>query len=336
MKYAGQALCLLVGLGIGAAAMHLHGRAGADVTASTPADWVARIGDDYITAAQFEAEMQRRGGSQPGLFQDEAQKRALLDDMLLQRALVAAARAGGMGDKPETRDAIEQLLVSQYLQDTLRAKQQRVVVSAEEVKAYFDEHADSYTVPPRRRVAMIRVAVAPDAPEPAWEAAEKRAGQALDQARKLGSGTPHFGVVAREFSEDASSRYRGGVIGWLTDGRRSSYRYDAAVLDAAFELGTAGEFSGVLRGKDGVYIARLVETQPEQKRAFEQLSAGLEQRLMQERLGVLDKEFREATLAAAAIEVRESRLAAIAPPGPPASHEPPAPPAMPTDNGAGS
>lgn len=335
MKYMGQALCLLAGLGAGALAMQAYHARGGAAAAPAPADWVARIGDEYVTAAQFEDEMRQRGGTRPGLFQDEAQKRALLDDMLLQRALVQAARRDGLDARPETRRSIEQLLVSQYLQQTLRQQQQRVTVSEQEIQAYFDEHADSYTVPARRRVAMIRVAVAPDAPAEAWAAAETRAADALQKAKAQGAATPHFGAVAREYSEDTASRYRGGVIGWLTQGRRADYQYDPALLDAAFELAQAGDFSPVLRGKDGVYVARLVETQDEQKRAFEQLRAGLEQRLMQERLAQLESEFRASTLAAAAVEVRESRLAAIAPPGPPASTQPPAPPAMPGE-GAGS
>lgn len=334
MKYMGQALCLLAGIGAGALAMQAyHGRDTA--TPAAPADWVARIGDDYVTVAQFEAQMRERGGLRPGLFQDQAQKRALLDDMLLQRALVAAARRDGIDARPETRHSIEQLLVSQYLQQTLRQQQQRVTVSQEEVKAYFDEHADSYTVPPRRRVAMLHVAVAPGAGEDTWTAAQARAAEALQTAKRLPAGTPHFGAVAREYSQDTASRYRGGVIGWLTDGRRGDYRYDPAVLDAAFALAQAGEFSEVLRGQDGFYLVRLVETQPEQKRAFEQLRAGLEQRLMQERLAGLESEFRQSTLAAAAVEVRESRLQGIAPPGPPASTQPPSPPPLPGD-GAGS
>jgi parvulin-like peptidyl-prolyl isomerase len=335
MKYAAYALCLVAGLGGGWALAQLGKPVEAPVE-PVPSDWVARIGDDYVTPAMVQDEMRRRAGTRPGLFQDEAQKRALLDDMLLSRALLAAAREAGLDRQPETRRSIEQLLISQYVRDTLRKQQQGVSVAEEEIKAYFDQHADEYTVPARRRVAMIRIAVAPDAGDDAWAAAEKRASEALKKARTAATSVPHFGAVAREYSEDAASRYRGGVIGWLTEGRREGYRYDPALLEAAFELQEPGDFSPVLRGRDGVYVARLVETQAEQTRAYEQLRAGLEQRLMQERLAVIEQEFRERTLDAAGAQVRESRLAEIKPPGPPATDAPPAPPAMPVDAGAGT
>lgn len=336
MKYATQAVSLLVGLGIGwGVAQWSAGREAAPSEAA-PVDWVARIGDDYISAAEFEAEMKRRGGTRPGLFQDDVQKRALLDDMLLQRALVAAARQAGLDQQPETRRSIEQLLTSQFLQDTLRKEQKGVSVEEAEIKAYFDANAASYAVPARRRVAMIRIAVAPDADDATWQAAEKRAGEALRKAKAQAASTVHFGALAREYSEDQASRYRGGVIGWITDGRTEGYRHDARLLEAAFALTNAGDYSGVVRGTDGVYVARLVEVQARQERAYEQLRAGLEQRLMQERLLGIERAFRERTLDAAAIEVHESRLAKIQPPGPPASGEPSAPPALPVDAGAKS
>ena len=56
---------------------------------------------------------------------------------------------------------------------------------------------------------------------------------------------------------------------------------------------------------------------------------------MQERLAQVEKAFREKTLDDAPIEVNESRLAAIKPPGPPASDAPLTPPALPADTGAG-
>lgn len=336
MKYAGYAVCLLAGLAGGWALAQWNAPRAVVEDSTVPADWVARIGDDYITADEIEAEMERRGGARPGLFQDETQKRALLDDMLLQRALVAAAKRNGLERKPETRRAIEQLLTSQYLQETLRKQQQGVSVSEAEIKSYFDANADSYTVPARRRVAMIRIGVAPDADATAWKAAEARAAEALRKAKALDAGTPHFGAIAREYSEDQASRYRGGVIGWITEGRTEGYRYDAKLLEAAAALKSVGDISAVLRGNDGVYLARLVEAQPQQERAFDQLRAGLEQRLMQERLAVIEQEFRERTLDEAAVEVREARLAQIKPPGPPASEDPPTPPAMPVDAGAKS
>ncbi len=328
MKYAAHALILVAGVAAGWALARRDAPPTATGTAP-PAQWVARLGDQYITQAMFEQEMLRRGGRQPGQFQDLAQKQALLDDMLLHLALVDAARRDGIDRDPETRRSIEQLLTTRYLQDTLRKRQNEVRVDDAEVAAFFEKNVDDYTVPARRRVAMIRIAVTEGADDDAWKRAETRAADALAKARALERTTPHFGVVAREFSEDQATRYRGGVLGWLTEGRSGDYRHDRALLDAAYALQQPGDFSPVLRGADGVYVARLVELQPRQSRSLEQLRAGIQQRLTQDRYQVIESEFRKRTLAAAPIERHDDGLAAIKPPGPPATDPVPQPPAMP-------
>jgi hypothetical protein len=320
-------LGLLAGIAIGLLIAHFSRPV--QTAEVKPADWVARVGEQYITPDMVRAELLRRGGMQPGQFQTDEQKRALLDDMLLHLALVDAARRAGLDQQPETRRSIEQLLTSQYIADTLRQQQNQVSISDDEVQAWFDQHSDSYSLRARRRVAMLRIAVPASADAATWSAAELRANEALDKARKLDNKTLHFGVVAREYSDEQSSRYRGGVIGWLTEGRQDQYRHDPVLIKAAFALQQPGAFSPVLRGADGVYVARLVETQAAQKRGFEQLRAGILQRLQQDRYQQIERDFRAATLNDAPIELRESALAAIEPPGPPARSTEPQPPAMP-------
>lgn len=292
-------------------------------------EWVARIGDRYIGAAEVVAEMRRRGGERPGLFQDTAAKRALLDDMLLHAVFVGAARQNGLDQEPETRRAIEQLLVGRYLQSHLRRTQRMLSVGSDEVARYYQAHADDYAVPARRRVAMLRIDVARDAPEAAWSAAEARAAEAVRRARALQPAVPDFGPLAVEYSSDAASRYRGGSLGWLTDVRREGYALDPALRELVFALAVPGEFSAVVRGADAVYVARLVELQAARARPLPELRAGIEQMLLQQRQQAADQTFRDEALAAADIQVREDRLAAIAPLGAPAPTEPTPPPAVP-------
>jgi hypothetical protein len=56
---------------------------------------------------------------------------------------------------------------------------------------------------------------------------------------------------------------------------------------------------------------------------------GIEHMLLQRRLAEAETRFGAEALAAADIEVREDRLAALAPPGPPARDQPEPPPAAP-------
>jgi peptidyl-prolyl cis-trans isomerase C len=330
MKYAAYALCLLMGAGIGWGVARSLPAASDDV-AEAPSDWVARVGDRYITAAMLQAEMLRRGGLQAGQYQTLEQKRALLDDVLLQHALVESARRSGVDQKPEIRRSIEQLLTTHYLRDTLRRTQSEVAIADAEVLRFYQEHAADFSVPARRRVAMLRIGVAATAEESEWEAAAARLREARAKLGGIDPAVKHFAAIAREYSDDQSSRYRGGVLGWLTDGRSDAYQYDQTMLKAAFALAEEGAVSDPVRGTDGMYLVRLVELQPEQPRALEELRAGLEQRLMQQRYAELEHEFREGMLSQLSIDVRESRLAKLVPPGPPGTDGPPQPPALPID-----
>jgi hypothetical protein len=305
-------------------------------TAGGPAEpgaWVARIDGEYISVDDFLDEMRRRGGGIPGQYRDLEQKQALLDTLLYQRALVHAAAGEGMLDDPDVRRSREQILINHYLQQTLRRKQQTLAVSPEEVRAFHAAQGGQYTIPSRRRVAMIHIPVPEGADEAVWQRARDLAAEALDKAQTQNGAVPHFGTIAREYSHDNASRYRGGVIGWIAEGQAERYRYDRVFLDAAYALTEPGEFSAVLDGADGVYLARLVELEAARERGLDELSAGIQQRLLREKLADSEQAFRDALMRRFAIEVREDALDAIDPMSPPAVLDRPQPPAMPRDEG---
>lgn len=300
---------------------------------AAPAQWVARIGDQYISVDAFVDEMKRRGGDRPGQFQDMEQKRRLLDDLVYRAALVAAAERTGLTVQPDVRLAVDQVISNRYVQSTLRDAQREVSVTDDEVAKYYAEHATDYTVPARKRAAMLKISVAANAGDAAWVDATQRMQAARTKAAGLDARVPHFGPLAIEVSDDDATRYRGGVIGWIAEGSSARYSHDRAVLDAVRELENPGDLSPVLRGADGVYLVRLVESEPRQSRTLEQLAAGIRQRLMQDRLQAAETQFRQQLMRQVGVEVRESALAAIAPVGPPANTTPPQPPAMPQDQG---
>lgn len=326
-----QGLLLVLALLVGLAAGWLLPRAAPPPPDPVPEDWVARVGDSYIDAELFRDEMRRRGGERPGTFQDGDSRRALLDAMLYRQVLAESARRDGLHQTPELRRAIDQVLADRYLDLTLRQRQEAITVSEDELRAYWREHADDYSLPPRRRIALVQVSVPEEAPDAAWEQAEARVRQALERVRQLELSVPHFGDVAVEFSDDQASRYRGGVVGWITEGQAGRYRLEPAVMEAAEALEQPGDIAGPLRGDNGWYLVRLVERDAGQTREFAELADGLRQRLMQQRLAAENDRFREQMLASVDIEIREARLAEIDPLSAPLDNPTPQPPALPAN-----
>lgn len=289
-----------------------------DETADVPDNWIARLDNIYIGEDEYIEEMRRRGGSRPGQFHVMAQKRELLEALLYRKAVTRAAREEGLDREPEVRNSLDRILVNQYIARHLRPRQDGVEIPEDELAEVYERERERYAVPARRRVAMIQIQVPESADDDYRAAARERAEVALAAARELDDDTLHFGDLAREHSEDHSSRYRGGVIGWIGEQAPERYRYDPVVIETANSMHEPGTTSEVLEGSDGFYIVRLVAYEPTRVRPLEELRSGIRQRLLRDRYRAIEDEFRHELLARFSTEVREERLADIEPLGPPA------------------
>jgi len=284
--------------------------------APAPDDWIARVGEQYVTQAEFEDEMRRRGGSRPGQFFSLEQRQALLDELLYRRALVAAAHRDGLSDQPVVRRSLDQILINRVLQKELRPRQEQSDIDPAEIEAFFNEHADEYAIPARRRVAMVFFELGPNASEETRAEVLERAAMVRESTLELEPDTRDFGVLARENSDHQASRYRGGVLGWVGEGDPSRYSYPEIVIETANAMNEAGAVSEILQDDQGLYLVRLVDFEAERTRTLNELADGIRQRLLRERFVEVEQAFRDQTLADADIEVRDGRLAALQPAGP--------------------
>lgn len=306
-------------------------------TEPPPSDWLARADGDYVTQRDFEFEMRQRAGMRPGQFHSLEQKQELLDEMLYRRALVARARDAGFDSLPEVRRSLEQILINQVLQRDLRPRQETSDIEMAEIEAFHAEHADEYTIPARRRVAMLFLALGEQADEATRAEVMERVETLQQQARELPENIRDFGLLARDNSEDQASRYRGGVLGWIGNDDPARYSYPQVVVETAQQLAAAGDVSEPVFDQRGVYLVRLVDYQQQRVRSLEELADGIRQRLLRDRFVEVEQQFRDETLAQAGFEVRSGMLESIEPPGPPgSSRDTRRPPAMPGTSAGGN
>lgn len=304
---------------------------------SAPDDWVARAGDRYISREEFITEMELRGGMRPGQYFTAEQRRALLDQLLYQAALVQRAKERGIDRQPEVRRSRDQILINQVLQQDLRPRQASADIEPEAIAAFYEEHADEYAVPARRRVAMIFLELGEMASEETRAAVVERAAEIREQALDLPPGVPDFGLLARENSDHQASRYRGGVLGWIGEGDPGRYSYPDVVIESANAMTEPGAVSGILEGEAGVYLVRLVNYEPRRTRTLEELADGIRQRLLRDRFNSVEQAFRDEVLDSAEIEIRESRFDDIDPIGPPPEEQrPEQPPNLPGSQTGGN
>lgn len=302
-----------------------------------PDEWLARVGDQYLTRADFEDAMRRRGGAS-GQYHDPEMRSALLDQLLLNRALVQRALEAGIDRDPEVRRSRDQILINRVIQNDLRPRQQQIEIEASAIQAFYDQSADEYTIPSRRRVAMLFFELGENASDETRQEVVERAEAARAEALALEPPVRDFGTLARNYSAHQASRYRGGVLGWIGDGDPARYSYPEVVIETARGLSDAGQISEIVSDERGLYLVRLVDHEPRRARTLEELQAGIRQRLMRQRHLEVEQAFQEETLASFDIEIRDDALDRVTPPGNPRQQpddrSPPALPATASQGGS--
>lgn len=253
------------------------------VRAEEPSPIVARIGESTITAAELRREMGRRG---LGRDATPAQKDALLEEMVRLEVLAARARQLGLHQDPEIVSAIRKMLAGRVLAAELEPTLAALKVDGAQVQAYYDAHRAEFTSPERRRAAVIRIDVSPRATPAARAQTHARAEQVAAEAK---AGEAAFRAGAARHSDDAASRYVGGDQGWLEKGAPTSL--DPAVTEAAFALPAVGATSGVVAGKDALFVVRLTDHRAAALRPLEEVEATIRHRLLAERRRAVTDEY---------------------------------------------
>jgi parvulin-like peptidyl-prolyl isomerase len=94
------------------------------------------------------------------------------------------------------------------------------------------------------------------------EAKRKETRAKMENARslamELSPEVTGFGALAMEYSEEATSRFKGGDVGWMQAGA-SGYRWPDEVIKAAFSLKAVGDISEVIEASDGFYLLRKID-----------------------------------------------------------------------------
>ena len=97
----------------------------------------------------------------------------------------------------------------------------------------------------------------------------------LSQANLKGRPEEGFSVLAIDHSEHQSSRYKGGVLGWVEGGSGNMDPWTRAVAEIAFSLKEPGEVSEVITRSEGLFLVRYMAMQPAVLRPFESVSGEL-------------------------------------------------------------
>jgi peptidyl-prolyl cis-trans isomerase C len=172
------------------------------------------------------------------------------------------------------KDMRNNLILKGYLD---HVKQAIPAVSDTAVKAYYDQHPETFAQP-EVHARHILIRVDPTASDMEKAEALKKAQDVLARAKKGEA----FDKLAAQFSQDPGSATQGGDLGWFAKGQMV-----APFDSAAFAL-HPGQLSGVVPTQFGYHVIKVEENRT--GRPLEEMKEQIRQYLVQQET---EKHFRE-------------------------------------------
>jgi len=280
--------------------------AGVETTfAADPKEPVAKVNDDVITMgdleglyrAQYELTPEDQiKENDPTVVERMSQvlegliERTLLDQEVKKRNTVAPpeevdAQLKMFMERFPSREAFDKMLdelglAEEDLRESFAERVRRrqllreevdahITVSDEEIVAQYEGHKDVYVVPERVRARHILIAVPPDANPDQELFARERAQQVLKRALA----GDDFGSLAEKFSQDESTRTKGGDIGYFFKGSLPEGLKEVA--EAAFKL-QPGEIGDLVKTSFGYHVVMVEDRKPAEQSTLEDARPGVE------------------------------------------------------------
>lgn len=239
-------------------------------------------------------------------------ERDLREDLLFQKMLVVLGTNHYVTDKAVEaayRETVERAKV-RFIRLTGDRYAEDVTVTDDEARAYFDDNRESYRLPEQRDVAYLlinsnelrgRAEISDEELNAYYQgnrsdferqeqvrvrqiflrtdsrsAEEARA--TLESAKQRIQGGESFGDVARELSEDPSSKERGGEMGFLSRGQMPP-EFEQAAFGA-----TQGELVGPVEAGFGVHLLEVQQRREGGVQPFEEVRGQVRNRVLAERM----------------------------------------------------
>jgi peptidyl-prolyl cis-trans isomerase C len=156
------------------------------------------------------------------------------------------------------------------LVQTLVSKEviEKVTVSPEESKAFYDSHPEAFKQPEQVHAKHILIKMEPTA----TAAEKKKARKEIEDIQKKVKKGEDFSALAKQYSQCPSSA-QGGDLGLLQRGQTVK-----PFEDAAFSM-KPGDTSGIVETEFGLHLLQVTEKRPEKQVPFEEAQESLQAHL---------------------------------------------------------
>jgi len=262
---------------------------------------IATVGDYEIKVADLAERLKRIPPYYKARYASASGKKELLDEIISHELLYMEGTKKKMQQDPEIVERLKSMEKKLVIEKLIReGVQSNIDVSDEAVKAHYEKNKHEFKIPEQVRVSQILVRLKPTATPEDEGKAKTKAEEAL---KKLKAGSD-FAEVAKEYSDDPSSR-RGGDMRWVTKGRMHP-EFDKVVFTQK-----EGELSDIFKTKRGFHITKITGRKAESIKSLDRVKGSLKRRLTQEeKRNALDT-YREKLKAGVKITIDEKALEQI-------------------------
>lgn len=237
---------------------------------------VLEVGTRVVHLSDLQAQVDFWQKKQGGLPADQA---TFVQQYISRLVALETARELGLHEDVELQRQWENMLIGHLKQTDLASQIGSMEVSAAEIDEAYQQRIDAYTQPAQLRLALLYLSAPKHLSSEGRTALVERLQDARKLAAELPAETRGFGALAMSYSEEATSRFKGGDVGWMRAGA-NKYRWPNAVVEAGFDLVETGDMSPVVETEEGVYLVMRLDgrdavVRPLDDRLRETLSAQL-------------------------------------------------------------
>lgn len=214
---------------------------------------LARIGNKVFTEKDLDAQIQGLPVEYRNILQNPVHRKSFMERIVQMEAFSLAARDEKMDEAEEVKkkldDAAKGILSQAYLQKVCPTPPDP---PPEEIEAFYKTHEGMFRKGDAVRARHILIQV----PEGAGEDAVNQALEKAKTVRKQVDSGESFWKLARDFSDDPATKYKGGDLGYFTP-----ERMEKPFSDAAFSM-KKGETSDPVRTIHGFHIIQVEDRRP--------------------------------------------------------------------------
>jgi len=232
---------------------------------------IATVGKATITTGDMQDRINRQNPYVRARFSDPAKKKEFLDNMIRGEALYQKAVTLGYDKDPDVMDRVKSDMIQKMIQKEFDEKMKDSMVSADDVKKYYEDHKADYNKPEAVWIKIIQMKN------------KTAAEHVLKEAKAKPEDQAHFASLVKKYSEDEKTNKSGGDINYKSKDDVTK-DYGAVLADEAFKATKAGEIVPKVVSSNGAFfVVKFQGIRPPQNRTLDQVESQIKNRLYYEK-----------------------------------------------------